>query len=195
MPKFPTLPTLFDECKTVSIAFLRKHQYLKPGQFNRGTISWSRNGVAYSWIGIVVDTNSEEPYIEFDYNITATKKLINYRVNLVTVPSNLGKGVVWFFECPVTGKRCRILYLGHERFLHREAFTGCMYQKQTLSHKARANEALYERAFAEDIVYKEFFSKHFKKHYRGKETKRVLKLQKKLNNKLELSRRNLPTCY
>ena len=71
------------------------------------------------------------PYIELDYNYR--DKPQNYKVNLVRVPSNLGKDFVWYFHCPKTNKRCRKLYSVNGMFLHREAYKGCMYETQTYS--------------------------------------------------------------
>src|SRR5687768_1248105 len=133
--KFPTLPTLYDECKTVSISFLNKHGYLKPNQNQSGTITWSRNGNKTGSISIRVTTQPLSPYLELDYKVNETP--VNYQVQLVAAPSNLGKGFVWFFRCPRTEKRCRKLYLVQTYFYHRSAFRGCMYDIQTQSKKSR----------------------------------------------------------
>jgi len=103
MPKPHTFPTLYDEVKTVSIFFLTKQGYLKPNQWQSGTITWSSNGNKTGSISIQVNTQSEPPYLLFDYK--RNEALINYKVQLVSAPSNLGKGVVWYFVCPFVGKR------------------------------------------------------------------------------------------
>ena len=53
------------------------------------------------------------------------------------VPSNLEEGIVWYFLCPETGKRCGKLYLQGTRFLHREAAKGAMGQR--ILERADAN--------------------------------------------------------
>ena len=108
MAKPSTYPTLYDECKTVSIAFLKEHGYLNPGQYKSGIITWSRNGNKTGSISIAVNKYKESSYLELDYR--CNDKPINYKVPLVSLPSNIGKGVIWFFLCPNTGKRCRKLY-------------------------------------------------------------------------------------
>src|SRR3990167_55726 len=108
MPKPHTFPTLYNELKTVSISFLAKHGYLKANHWQSGTISWRRHGNQTGSISIRVNTEPESPYLEFDYKCNEVP--INYRVKLVSALSNLGKGVVWYFVCPHTGKRCRKLY-------------------------------------------------------------------------------------
>lgn len=176
MPKFPTYPTLYDECLQVSISFLRKHEYLTPSQWKSGTIIWSRgegeNKRVTAQTNISVNTHSESPYLELDYKHNGTP--INYRVQLVSVPSNLRKGVVWFFICPHTGKRCRKLYLIGDRFLHREAYRG-MYSRQTRSKRWLQLETF----FAGDVVLTEMEKPYFKTEYNGKPTKRYIRLLKK----------------
>ena len=117
MPRNSTFPTLYDELKTVSISFLTKHGYLKPNQWQGGTINWSRQGKKTGSISIRVTTEPESPYLELDYKCNEIP--IKYRVQIISVPSNLGKGVVWYFICPQTGKRCRKLYFAKNYFYHR----------------------------------------------------------------------------
>jgi len=181
MPKFPTFPTLYDECKTISISDLKLWGYLNPNQYKRGTISWSRNGSKTGSISIYANTHIENPYIELDYQCNSNP--INYRVQLVSIPSNIGKGVVWFFVCPYTGKRCRKLHLVDTYFYHRSAFKGCMYEKQTYSHKTRKLYKSFEIIFGTEKIY----DKYFKTYYAGKPTKRYQKLLKLEKHLQEIS--------
>ena len=174
MPKPRTFPTLYDELKTVSISFLAKHGYLKPNQWKGGSINWSRNGNNTGSISIKVCTQPENSFIELDYN--CNKSPINYRVQLISTPSNLGKGVVWYFVCPYTGKRCRKLYLADTYFYHRSAFRGCMYETQTQSKKYRQLDKTLGAYFKSDDLYSELYKKNFKKTYAGKPTKKYLRI-------------------
>lgn len=179
MPKPHTFPTLYDDLKTVSISFLTKHGYLKLNQWQSGTISWSRNGNKTGSISIRVNTQPESPYLELDYKCNEAP--INYRVQLVSAPSNLGKGVVWYFVCPHTGKRCRKLYLADTYFYHRSAFRGCMYEKQTQSKKYRGLSKTLGVYYRADQSYEQLlYKKHFKKQYAGKPTKKYLKLTRQI---------------
>lgn len=178
MPKPCTFPTLYDEVKTVSISFLTKHGYLKPKQWQRGTITWSRNGNKTGSISIGVNTQTESPYLELNYKCNTAP--INYSVQLISAPSNLGKGVVWYFVCPRTGKRCRKLYSADTYFYHRSAFRGCMYEKQTQSKKYRGLEKTLGVYFRSDQLFEQLNKKHFKKHYKGKPTKKYLKITQQL---------------
>lgn len=178
MPKPHTFPTLYDEVKTVSISFLTKHGYLKSNQLKAGSIHWSRNGENLGSISIKVCTYSESPYLEFDYK--CNKAPINYRAKLVSAPSNLGKGVVWYFICPKTGKRCRKLYLADTFFYHRSAFNGCVYEKQTQSKKSRYLDKTLGEYFRTDQLFEQLYKKNFKKTYAGKPTKKYLKLTQQI---------------
>ena len=178
MPKPHTFPTLFDDLKTVSISFLNKHGYLKVGQWQQGSINWSRNGSKTGSISIMVDTIAKEKYLELNYACNGSD--IRYRIQLITVPSNLGKGLIWYFICPNTGKRCKKLYLNQCYFYHRSAFKNCMYEKQTQSKKSRDLEKALGAYFLLDAFFDELYKKNFKKVYRGKPTKRYLYLVRKI---------------
>ena len=178
MPKPYTFPTLFDEVKTVSISFLTKYNYLKANQRQSGTITWSRNGNKTDSISVRVNTQSEQPYIELDYRCNEAP--VKYRVQLVSVPSNLGKGLVWYFICPYTDKRCRKLYLTDTYFYHRSAFKGCMYKKQTQSKKQRYFNKTLSLYFRSDELFEHLYKKYFKKQYAGKPTKKYLKLTQQI---------------
>lgn len=182
MPKFPTFPTLYDECKSLEVSFLKKHGYLKPDGWKSGTVTWSRGeGSAKQVtgsIGIRVSLSDRESYLELDYQ--SDGKPVKYKVPLVAKPANIGKGQVWFFRCPQTGRLCRKLHLIGGYFLHRSAFKGAMYEKQTYSASKRNHWRQWEKLFGTDKVQAELYGRHFKTTYRGKPTKRYLKLLQKL---------------
>lgn len=189
MPKPHTYPTLFDDLKTISISFLTMHGYLKPNQWRSGTVTWSRNGNKTGSISIGVYTQTENSYLELDYKCSETP--INYRVQLVSDPSNLGKGVVWYFVCPRTGKRCRKLYLADTYFYHRSAFKGCMYEKQTQSKKGRYLDKTLGLFFQVDKLFEQLYKKHLKKHYAGKPTKKYLKLTQQIQRAESITRQEI----
>jgi len=189
MPKPHTFPTLYDEVKTVSITFLTKHGYLKPNQLKASSVHWSRNGENIGSISIGVCTHSENLFLELDYKCNQVP--IKYKVQLVSVPSNLGKGVIWYFVCPRTGKRCRKLYLADTYFYHREAFKGCMYEKQTQSKKSRYLDKMLGAYFKTDQLYEQLYKKNFKKQYAGKPTKNYLKLTQQIQKAESVSYREI----
>ncbi len=178
MPKPHTFPTLYNDALQVHISKLKEWGYLRKGQIRSGTISWSRNGNPTGSISIKVDTQSEQPYIELEYNFKDEPR--KYKVYLTSTPSNLNRGEIWYFNCPQTNKRCRKLYSIGGYFFHREAFNGCMYESQTQSKKYREMERTFGAYFKSDKLYEELYSKHFKKTYAGKPTKRYLRIMEQI---------------
>jgi len=174
MAKPPTFPTLYDDCKKISISDLKRWGHLNPNSYKSSTLTFSSNGNKTGSISIRVNTQPESPYLELDYNCNEAP--INYRVQLVSIPSNIGKGLVWYFICPHTGKRCRKLHLADTYFYHRSAFNGCMYESQTQSKKYREMDKTLGACFKSDSLYSELYKKHFKKTYAGKPTKRYLRI-------------------
>lgn len=174
MPKFQTFPTLFDEILSIDISTLRKAGLLMPKKCSRSQITWANK----ECISVIINMNSLNPYanLEYDYKGEA----LSYEVKLVTIPSNLGKGLIWCFLCPFTLKRCKKLHFIKGQFKHRSALPNGMYRKQTHSKKWRQIEAIYGYHFDLDEFYKELHSKHFKTHYNGMPTKRYLKLAEKI---------------
>jgi len=99
------------------------------------------------------DTTETDGYITFDYTYNESQK-VNYKVRLITRPSNLGNGLMWFFVCPNTRKVCRKLHLNSGYFLHRTAFSDVYYEKQLQSKTWRG----WEKAFGscwDDKLYEE----------------------------------------
>jgi hypothetical protein len=179
MPKPYTLPTLYNEVKTINISFLKKHGYFTPHQTRSGVITWSRNEEKTGSISVSVHNEIDNTYLELDYKFNGEP--VKYRVYIVTIKSNLGKGEIPLFVCPITQIQCRKLYQVHKYFYHRKAFKGCMYESQTYSHKDRALIRMYEMYFNTDLSYNQLYKKHFKKCYAGKPTKKYLKLKTKLD--------------
>lgn len=178
MPKPYTFPTLYNEALQISISKLKEWKYLKPEQIKSGTLTWSRNGDQTGSVSIKANTYSEQLYIELDYKYRDEPR--NYKVRLVSMPSNLGKGLIWYFLCPQTNKRCRKLYSIGGYFLHREAFSDCFYETQTHSKYARKLDKAMGVYFRIDELYRQLHKKHFKKTYAGKPTKKYLRIMEQI---------------
>ena len=178
MPKPYTFPTLYNDALQIDISKLKEWQYLNSEQVKSGTLNWSRNGQQTGSISITVNTRTEKPFVQLDYRYRDQPR--NYKVRLVSMPSNLGKGVIWFFLCPETNKRCRKLYSIGGYFYHREAFNGCMYESQTHSKRYRLLDKTLGAYLNTDNLYEQLFKKHFKQTYAGKPTKRYLRIMKQL---------------
>ena len=64
-------------------------------------------------------------------------------------------------------------------FLHRTAFKSAMYEKQTYSKRARDEYRQFAKLFDRENGYEIVYSKYFTKFYKGKPTKRYLRIWKK----------------
>ncbi len=181
MGRYANYPKTVEDCLTISISKLKEWGYLHTLGKMSYTLSWSRNGQKHSSIGIEINNNSFDKSVVLDYKSNGEPK--KYKVKIVSKPSNLGKGVIFYFVCPSTGKYCRKLYLHGGYFLHREAFNGLMYSKQLESKKNRDLCKLFDACCLSDDIYEERYKKHFKTHYNGKETKRF----RRLNNKIKIA--------
>ncbi len=193
MPKFPTFPTLYDEAMQLNISKLKEWGYLKPDQIINGSLTWSSKGEKTGSISLKVNTHSGQPYIELDYKYKNEPR--NYKVRLVSLPSNLGKGLIWYFLCPQTNKRCRILYSIGGYFLHREAFNGCMYDSQTKSKHYRNFDETFGVYFKSEQLYEKLYSKHFKKTYAGRPTKRYLRIIRQIEKAESIPQHNLNKLF
>ena len=193
MAKFPTFPPLFNEALQINISKLKQWGYLEPGQFKSGELNWSRNGNPAGSISISGNTHSEQPYIELDYKFRDEPR--KYKVYLTSIHSNLNRGEIWYFICPQTKKRCRKLYSIGGYFLHRAAFRGCMYEKQTESKKYRNLDKTLGAYFNTDKYYEQLYKKHFKKQYAGKPTKKFLKLTRQIQRAENISPRELERLF
>ena len=181
MGRYGNYPTTVEDCLTFRLKSLTENNstYLTSYGTRKGVTSWSTNGAVNSTINIEVTYTEYEAYIIFDYRCNGEPK--RYKVNLVSRVSNLGKGLIWFFVCPSTGKLCRKLYLNSGYFLHRTALKNLMYSKQIESKKFRNISKVFGAYFIRDEVYSELYKKYFKTHYNGKPTKRYLRLKNQID--------------
>lgn len=180
MPKHPTYPLILDRCYTVSIGNFRRWGALSPGRYQSGSIHWGEEGERQASVGYCafIDLAPGKAYIQFNYNYDGEP--MQWRVPLLSMPANIGKGLVWFFRCPITGQRCKKLHLVDGRFMHRSAVRGAMYKRQAESKKWRLVSRLFDLYDVQAGVWDEIHKPHFKAEYRGKETRRCVRLMRKL---------------
>lgn len=187
MAKGNTFPTLFDTTCQISISDFKRWGFLKPNQTINTELTWSRHGEQTGSAGLFVSMEETNPFLLLKYSYRSEPR--EYKVNLFWKESNLHRGKIWFFVCPKTFKYCRKLYLVDGYFLGREAFKGnnCMYEKQTYSKHGRSLDKFFGAYFGTDKAYEQIYSKHFKKYYAGKPTKKYLKLLQKIKESESVS--------
>lgn len=181
MARIPKFLDSVEDLWCFNISSLTKRGLLIDNSFaNEVSVRLKKNGISEAGFSLSVNILSGFGNIDFSYSYYGT--IQKYTVEVVSRPSNLGKGVVWFFICPVTKKVCRKLYFHKGLFLHRTAFPQIIYEQQKLSKRHRKLDKTMKMALDESI-YQEFYQKHLKTHYRGKITRRFERITKKLAEK------------
>jgi hypothetical protein len=165
---------IINNCHTITTTLLIKHGYLKQGIEKHGTIKWSVNGK--DTISISIESHTiNSPYILLKYKYG--EEFIKYKIRIEYVSSNLGVGEVVYLICPHTNKRCRKLYRNGKYFLHRESFITPLYQSQ-LEAKYLRDIVPYNKY---EKVLQELRKPYFKRWYKGKPTKRYLRINNLIN--------------
>jgi len=175
-----------EDCRSVSISFLKKYGYFSSYGYRTGLITWTHgwSGRKNS-IGIGVFINEYEKYARFYYTITdrnsGEKKDYEYKVQLTTTPCNYG-GIRYWFICPLSkngvycGRRVAKLYKapGGDYF-------GCRHC-YNLSYESR-NEPRFARPggigypIKAERLYEELYMQIKRWTYKGKPTKKARKLK------------------
>ena len=119
---------IMEDCLSFNIADLMRHG-LFDGGIAATTLYWT-NGSA---VNVEVDNRQQTMVLTYLCNGEAMK--CSYQI--VTKLSNLGKGVVRFFVCPVTRTLCRKLRLYGNRFVSGRAMRGALYNSQAASKHER----------------------------------------------------------
>lgn len=112
----------------IELSYLLKNGYLEKGKIISGSLSWT-SGAS---ISIICHNREKERSIQLIYQVSkggGEKVSYDYKVQLIGVPSNLGKGEILYFLCPQSSKRCRILYSAYSSgiFKSRETFKHRIY--------------------------------------------------------------------
>jgi len=156
---------------------LKEWGYLKANGWQYFSITWHHNlGWNESKSITVRMSLDEEPHLILDYLLNG--EAVNYRVNLVSVPSNIGKGLVWYFVCPKTNKRCRKLHLVEGYFYHHSAFENTCYLSETFADEWKEKYKDIQKLKRNDKAYNFLYAKHRRTHYKGKPTKKYLQALK-----------------
>lgn len=165
-----------DDVPQLHIAALRELDMINPGELNSVTITLRERRYNQIKVNTYVNLMDHNSYVELIYNHWNHQR--KYKVQLTCIESNIGSGVIWYFICPKTNKRCRILYFIDGYFYHRDAFPGYLYESQIKkTGLAAMAKSLCGLSKSEQEV-KSFYSKYRKKYYAGKPTKLFIKIMK-----------------
>jgi hypothetical protein len=175
-----------EDCRSVSISFLRKHGYFSEPCSMSGSIIWKNcYGEKTSSIGITVSTLDSVGYVRFYYTVTyrssGEKIDYDYKVQLATTPCNFG-GVRYWFICPLSrngvycGRRVGKLYKapGANYFGCRHCYN-LSYESRNEPRFARPGGLYYPLKFDRQI--EELYKNIKRWSYKGKPTRKVRKLR------------------
>jgi hypothetical protein len=164
----------FDDLPALSIFDLMKSGNLAPGSESDITINVPTAQQAYS-ITLHITTKPPQPHICFSCTING--KAVNYVVNLTAAPMRISNCCLWYFVCPVSGTRCRKLYLVDGYFMHRNAINGAYYQ-QTLTSSIRSAVTHVSKLAAVGKMMDSVNAPYFRKTYANKPTRRYSRILK-----------------
>jgi len=186
-----------EDCRSMSISFLKMHDYLSENSCRPGGISWKNcYGEETSSIGIVVSTFEGEKYVRFYYTVTnrssGEKTDYDYKVALTTTRCNFG-GVRYWFICPLSrngvycGRRVGMLYSppGSHYYGCRHCFD-LSYESRNESRLGRIGQLGYLLKAERQI--EELSSRVKRSFYAGKPTRkyrRLIRMQNRLNAYLD----------
>ncbi|MBL1219378.1 hypothetical protein JET18_00890 [Chryseobacterium sp. L7] len=193
MGRYANFPLTVEDLRFLDLKFLSKHDYLSPNSIQSGVITWSNKTGDKNSISVSSIIDNDAGVLTLNYILNNDEK-INYQIQLASKTSNLGKGLVWFFICPFTGRYCRKLHLINGYFQHRTANPNLMYEKQIEPKIWRVWNKTFGAEF-NDHLYFELHKKYFKKFYNGKITKRYARIRKKLNQRDEVDLKELEKLF
>lgn len=184
MGRYSTGALTTGQIQRIELSYLLKNGLIVKGRHISTSLSWTNDNN----IGIESKYFDSEAYLRLYYtntnNTTNEVTKHDYKIQLETIPSNLGNGELVYMVCPVSGKRCRILYkaYGSTIWKSREAYQNRIYYQTQLDPKSVRP---YKYLFT-DRLLDELYSKKKKSHYRGKPT-RIMKRIAELNRKCDFA--------
>lgn len=176
------------EALRININDLYKSKLIQQGNRIESVYNWS-NG---SKINLTTVSSKNETYIQLNYNSEGKK--FDYKIYIVSVPSNLGKGFNRYFICPKSAKRCKIVYLcyGSEWFKCRQAYSTRIYYHLQKQSKV---SCFNERVFNYEGKLEKLDLLRNQNTYKGKPTKRRLRTIKLYNKKAKADKLQAEQIY
>jgi len=169
MGRYSTGAITTGEAIRIELSYLFKSGFIQKGRFIYATLSWTNGSDIYIHSDFTVD----QPYIRLIYKNTSynTGEVTDhdYKIYLTSITSNLGKGQVLYFLCPVTMQRCRILYkcYGSPIWKSRYAYRHRIYYQCQISSKLHH---YIDRYWGVEKQLEQLYSQVVKSHYMGMKT-------------------------
>ncbi len=174
---------LAEQSNSISIFMLKKWGYInsKGGQ-SCGVLTWTSFGYENSINFKIITTSKDEPddcYIKISYSYSDIysddKESLDYKIELTTTECNYG-GTRYWFRCPLIrnghacNKRVGVLYQAGKYF-------GCRYCAD-ISYKSQRQGGNYRESSITIYDIENFENEITKYYYKGKPTKKHLRLKK-----------------
>ncbi len=173
------------EVRRIELSYLLRNRFIEKDKIKYFTLSWTDG----SNISVTSFYTKEEQYLELDYTTTNSwtgeEWKSNYKIQLDFIPSNLGKGLVPYFLCPVSNQRCRILYkaYGSRVWKARSSYNNTIfYKSQTSSKYSRYNDEYWR---LENEIERLRNEKRWQTHYNGIETRRYKRYKRLVERQRE----------
>ncbi|WP_176168095.1 hypothetical protein [Novosphingobium mathurense] len=125
-----------EDMLALDIRALRRLGVIQPGECIIDTLHWSIGGLSASSVRLRVDLSNIERGGTMTVSGNMPDGTISQNIAIDRVPSSLG-GWRYYFLCPVTGRRCEVLYYTGGRFASRDA-QRLSYAVQNMTDLSRA---------------------------------------------------------
>lgn len=181
MPKNSTGAYTTGEAKKIDIDFLFKNGFIQKGATINRNLAWvDGQGNPCGNIGLLSVFTDDEKYIQLIYTLTDSdgeKHKRDYKIYIEGVKSNLGKGYNYYFQCPVSNRRCKILYgaYGSHYFKSRESYQNRIYYDCQIVSK---HYYPMQRYFSLDKKLQKLCREKHRETYNGKKTRSVKRIDK-----------------
>lgn len=163
--------------------WLKENGYFRGGE--HGRIAWTHGySGKESSVGFFVDITDDNPKIHFQYSTKrwdeTESKGMDYSFPLIKVPCNLG-GFRWAFKCGLWSKS---VYCGrrvHKLYKANSDYFGCRKCMKIVYDSQRDSGRKYEflgKILKSERKFEKLYPSIKKWHYRGKPTKKVMRLRK-----------------
>ncbi len=161
-----------ESMRCIFATFLNKHRYFKTGEYQSGSMTWSRNGEVRQRVSFSVDSSNTSFCLWHNNVELGYFKPREYRIRLTTSPCFFG-GVRYWFVCPNCYKRVGTLYFSGESPLACRTCWNLSYESNNLSGIFKQIGSL-KYSYEIEEMYKNLRTPY----YKGKMTKRYAKLLK-----------------
>lgn len=177
MAKPPTNPALIDCLPKIPVSVLGAGFGIpESGGAKCLRLKWGADSVV-----LVYEKEVREPYV-CAISTAGAGSLSCKRFRLICKPSNIGRGLVWYFVCPETEKACRALYLAKNGVVSRWALQagGALYESQAQSKLVRVFGKCTGYLFKAPKIERKMQRRYLKPTYAGSTTRTYLRLQRQL---------------